>query len=642
METASMSEGLLINERYRLIRKLGAGGMGEVWETRLENSPDERYAIKFLYEHDRQSEQFERFTREAKILDRLNHPNITTVIDYLVEHKPPYIVLEYLEGEPLSERLARVKAESQSGLEMNEVIAIVSQVRNALEKTHQEGVIHRDLKPENIYLCHQGNAYPPLVKVLDFGVSKMNGEQQITQHQQGFLGTPQYMSPEQALGHTDIDSRADQFSLGIIIYEMLSGELPFKGEQIIQIATQIVHGDPAYIRELVPQLPEQAAQALHRSLCKSPDDRYPSCEAFIDEFVYGAQQEIEDDEWANDAPTEVGIRHSIIHGASPIHHEHKAQQFASIDEARDTHRSLPVLSPKDAESQQDQEERLEGPATVQMAYNPALFEHSDHQQNPYVTAEGQQEASIPQRLLRPPTIKLQPPTSASQHPASTSQYIENQFPNASSLTQNFEDHTLATRSDPTLFPQVSHLEQGGRSKQVKSKKNNVLGFVLIVILAVLGAIFSLAGGQPTLKERAESLNQSPILKGALIMPQHKSDLIGITLVQGFDRKKRRLLKKTRTLPQAQTQLKIGQANLIIQINQANPAAKELISKATVHWFGPQEQHRIQALTPLPKPLQRYGYWQTKLKFNPMMIGRWVALISSEEKVLAEFPFEVKK
>ena len=607
MDTSNMSEGLLINQRYRLIRKLGIGGMGEVWEACIQNVPEQRLAIKFLYAHDQQSEQFERFTREAKILDRLSHPNITTIYDFMLEHQPPYIVLEYLEGEPLSKRLARAKVERQSGLAIPEVMHIISQVRNALEKTHQEGVIHRDLKPENIYLCAQSDVSLPLVKVLDFGVSKMHGEQQITQHQQGFLGTPQYMSPEQALGQENVDSRADQFSLAIIIYEMLSGELPFKGEQIIQIATQIVHGDPPYIRELVPSLPNFAAQALHRALCKSPDDRYSSCEAFIDDFIHGAGQEQEQDEWALDAQTEVGIRHSIIQGGSPIYNRPDTTKTV-LDEDEKTQR-LPLPDTMN-QSIDPNLNTLDGQATVQMAYNPAIFETPVVHHNRAEVSESSQPDlnQIPQRKLRPPTIKLQ--------------------------TQQ--------ASDPSLFPEAPSPQQAPRANITKTNSNNVFTFTLIAVLAIVVAIISMTNTEPSLRERAQDLNASSPLKRASIIPEFKKKLTGMTLVQNFNNKKRRLLKVTRRLPQARSRVNVGQVNLIVQINHVNPLAKKLINQATVHWFGPQDQHRMQALSPLPKPLQRYGYWQAKLKFNEVMTGRWVALITSDKQILAEFPFEVKR
>jgi serine/threonine-protein kinase len=209
MQQQGMTAGAIIKESYQLARKLGEGGMGEVWEAFNPRLPKVKYAIKFLFGHSTTSEQFERFQREAKILTALDHENITRIHDLDFSYHPPFIVLEYLDGEPLSNRLERAREHGQMGLPLPEVINILGQVGAALKTTHARGVIHRDLKPENIYLCHQPNSSTPLVKVLDFGVSKMSGEEQITQHQQGFLGTPQYMSPEQALGYENLDHRAD-------------------------------------------------------------------------------------------------------------------------------------------------------------------------------------------------------------------------------------------------------------------------------------------------------------------------------------------------------------------------------------------------------------------------------------------------
>lgn len=314
MQQQGMTAGAIIKESYQLARKLGEGGMGEVWEAFNPRLPKMKYAIKFLFGHSTSSEQCERFQREAKILTALDHENITRIHDLDFNYQPPFIVLEYLDGEPLSSRLARAREYGQVGLPLTEVVHILRQVGAALKVTHSRGVIHRDLKPDNIYLCNQAGAQIPLIKVLDFGVSKMSGEQQITQHQQGFLGTPQYMSPEQALGYENLDHRADQFALGIILYELLSGELPFKGEQIIQIATQIVHGDPPYIREHLPTLSDEAAQALHRALCKSPDDRFASCEDFVEAFLYGTSVIADDDDWSAENKTEIGVRDSIVSG----------------------------------------------------------------------------------------------------------------------------------------------------------------------------------------------------------------------------------------------------------------------------------------------------------------------------------------
>jgi serine/threonine protein kinase len=571
METQGMSEGILIQERYKLTRKLGAGGMGEVWEAHHALLPNNRFAIKFLYAHGQESEQFERFTREAKILATLNHLNITRIHDYQLAHNPPYIVLEYLEGEPLSDRIQRARNKGERGLPLREVNHIMSQVRDALAITHREGVIHRDLKPENIYLCRIPDEAEPLVKVLDFGVSKMSGEQKITLHQQGFLGTPQYMSPEQALGNENVDSRADQFSLAIILYEMLSGELPFKGEQIVQIATQIVHGDPPYIRELIPYLPDQAAQALHRALCKSPEDRYVSCESFIDTFISKSLQEQDDDEWALDSQTEVGVRHSLMNGLSPI-------ETPSIDQDYE-------LDPK----------------TIKMSFQPELYANSEHMEH----EEGQSNQLNYQ--IRPPSIKLQPQET----------------------------------TDPTLFPQVhvmpSHYEPQRKNTH---KKKSRIGMITLIIVAILGGVISVRGGAPTLDERATYLNQTPQIKGSLILPEFKQWIRGISLVEKLTKKQRRKVKLTQRLPPHQRVLKLGQALFLLYLSKGL-TSQNFSQTLELHWFGPNRMHFTQKLSSLSKDLHPNRVLQSKRRFDRTSVGRWVALLVSNGEVVAELPFEVR-
>lgn len=361
MVDQGMIAGAIIKDNYQLTRKIGSGGMGEVWEARNPRVPQMRSAIKFLFGYTQGTEQFKRFQREAMILRSLIHPHITQLRDFDLDFVPPFIVLEYLEGEPLSDRIKRAANEGDRGLPIPEVVNIVSQVGQALEATHAQGIIHRDLKPENIYLCQHEHSSFPHVKVLDFGVSKVSGDQQITLHQQGFLGTPHYMSPEQALGHDDVDHRADQFALAIILYEMITGELPFKGEQIVQVATQIVHGDPAYVRELRPDFPEQAAQVLHRAFCKSPDDRFPDCQTFIEQLLQGVISSSEDDDWSLESKTEVGIRASIVNGLS------------IKDQFTDQDTSFSLSEP--------QHEDLNAPPTLQMNYSAEDFQR-DYEEPP--------------------------------------------------------------------------------------------------------------------------------------------------------------------------------------------------------------------------------------------------------------------
>ena len=581
MEIPGLTEGVLIQERYRLARKLGAGGMGEVWEAHHPLLHKNRYAIKFLFGYGQESEQFERFSREAKILARLEHNNITKIHDYKLDHTPPYIVLEYLEGEPLNERLARARLQG-SGLPINEVTHIMKQVSDALAVTHHEGIIHRDLKPENIYLCRSDESGLPIVKILDFGVSKMSGEQQITLHQQGFLGTPQYMSPEQALGNENVDQNADQFSLGIILYEMLSGELPFQGEQIVQIATQIVHGDPPYIRELVPLLPELAAQALHRALCKSPDDRFPSCKEFIDTFIHGTQQASEEDEWAMDSQTEIGVRDSIISGVAPF--------IAHPVEAQQVHYHQPETSNEQHEG---------GPSTIKMNFKPEFYG---------VNVEGNQHPSRPmEQVLQPPSIQFQP------HSA----------------------------SDPALFPNMAvepyhHQQKALSSKSIQPKQ---VWLISLIVFLVIVAIFAFQPSKPTFEERAKVLNQTKQIKGSLILPQVSRHLKTISLLNNFNRTKKKSLKRTKRLPPHQRLIKLGKA-IFLLASASNSNAHQFINQLEIHWFGPRNQHFVHQAKALPKGLHQDMFWQVSHQFTRSEIGRWVILVTSDGDIVAELPFEV--
>jgi serine/threonine protein kinase len=289
--------GAVVGGTYRVLERIGAGGMGEVWRAEHVRLPGLSVAIKFLFVEQVSPEGLERFEREGVVMAGLNHPHITRVFDFNTTPEGiPYIVLELLEGEPLSARLER------GPLELDELCHVLSQTASALQATHSKGIIHRDLKPDNIFLHRVPDQPAPMVKVLDFGVSKVRGVQKITMHQRGFLGTPHYMSPEQALGREDVTPAADQFSLAIIVYEMLSGRLPFDGEQVIQIATQVVQAPAPPIQGLVPSLPNAAASALHKALSKAPGDRFESCKAFAVALIDGLT---DDDDWSNEARTEV-------------------------------------------------------------------------------------------------------------------------------------------------------------------------------------------------------------------------------------------------------------------------------------------------------------------------------------------------
>lgn len=294
--------GTVIGDTYCLNAQIGAGGMGEVWLAEHTRLPGLQVAVKFLFGGKVREEDFNRFQREAYIMASLHHPHITKVIDLnTLPDESPYIVLEYLKGEPLSKRLER------GGLNAQEVCHIIAQVGSALQATHSKEIIHRDLKPDNIFLCETPDTDLPHVKVLDFGVSKVRTlEKNITVKEHGFLGTPQYMSPEQAIGNADVDQAADQFSLGIITYEMLSGYLPFGGEQLMQIVTNIVQSEPISIRELVPSLSVDVERIIHKALSKNKENRFPSCNAYVSALVQAMMASTaEHNDWDIESLTEI-------------------------------------------------------------------------------------------------------------------------------------------------------------------------------------------------------------------------------------------------------------------------------------------------------------------------------------------------
>ena len=247
---------------YRLISRLGAGGMGEVWraeDTRLLRPA----AIKILPEQlARDPEWKTRFLREARTIAQLNHPNIATIYAIEQDGETFYIAMELVEGEALSAIIAR------GPIAAPEVTRIARGAADALSEAHAKGIVHRDIKPDNIIVA------PRTVKVLDFGIAKQIGRSdEATRTQNGMIiGTPHYMSPEQALGRP-VDARTDLFSLGVVLYEALSGTKPFNAEVVTEALMKIVMNEPEDIASVAPETPPALAEVVRRCLKKQPGDR---------------------------------------------------------------------------------------------------------------------------------------------------------------------------------------------------------------------------------------------------------------------------------------------------------------------------------------------------------------------------------
>jgi serine/threonine protein kinase len=278
--------GEILGETYKLERLLGEGGMGVVYEAshlRLRR----RFAIKVLYpEVAANAEAMARFQQEALITSELGHKNIVEVIDFNhTDAGVPYIVMELLEGEDLEALLER-----EQRLDPSLTAEILRQVASALQSAHGHGIVHRDLKPSNIFLCQRSaedtdpHDSAVWIKVVDFGISKVLGASSSLTKTRFTMGTPGYMSPEQAEGRSkEVDARTDIFSLGAILYEMLSGRPPFEGESIPTVLYKVVHQEPAPLRDF-PDLPSGLEPVLARAMAKAQADRFEDMTSFAQAF----------------------------------------------------------------------------------------------------------------------------------------------------------------------------------------------------------------------------------------------------------------------------------------------------------------------------------------------------------------------
>ncbi len=258
--------------RYELLEELGRGAMGAVFKARDPNL-GRAVAVKVILTANLTpqalAEYKKRFYREAEAAGRMTHPGVVTIHDMGEDPTSgqPYLVMEYIEGVPLDSMIEEVPA----GLPLAQVLDLGAQVALALDYAHQRGVVHRDIKPANILVTKDGRA-----KIADFGIAKLEGAQ-LTQTGQ-LVGTPAFMSPEQFSGG-GVDARSDIFSLGAVLYESLTGKMPFPGETVTEIIYKVVHAPLAPARQHNPQLPAEVDMVLGRCLAKDPAQRYQRAQA---------------------------------------------------------------------------------------------------------------------------------------------------------------------------------------------------------------------------------------------------------------------------------------------------------------------------------------------------------------------------
>jgi serine/threonine protein kinase len=264
---------------YKITAKLGEGGMGVVY---LAEHPviGKKVAMKAIHpELSKNSDVVSRFVTEAKAVNQIGHEHIVDIADFgNTSDGEFYFVMEYLQGESLSDRLRR-----ENRLDAPSALSITGQIADALNASHEQGIIHRDLKPENIFLCINRGAGRDFVKVLDFGLAKLTLNDQKVSHKTrtgSVMGTPYYMSPEQCEGKIEIDHRADIYSLGVLLFEMLTGKVPFGGDGYGEIIVKHVTMPPPSVRSINEDLPEEMDLILYRALAKDRDQRFQTMSEF--------------------------------------------------------------------------------------------------------------------------------------------------------------------------------------------------------------------------------------------------------------------------------------------------------------------------------------------------------------------------
>ena len=277
---ASSLIGTVLSSRYRLESKLGSGGMSTVYLAR-DITLERWVAVKVMHrEMSDQPDQIERFRREARAVAQLSHPNVVSVIDAGEDGGHPYIVFEYVDGETLKQRIERV-----GPLPVDEATAYAIEIGRGLAAAHSRRLVHRDVKPQNVLIDSEGRA-----KVTDFGIARSLEADGLTQTGR-VLGTTDYVSPEQAMGR-GVDARTDIYSLGVLLFEMLTGEVPFAAETVVGVAMKHVNEPMPDVQRRRPEISSALAAVVERSTSKDPKQRYPDMASCLADLEAALEVEV--------------------------------------------------------------------------------------------------------------------------------------------------------------------------------------------------------------------------------------------------------------------------------------------------------------------------------------------------------------
>lgn len=270
--------GTLVGGRYAIVRLLGRGGMGAVFEA-VQRPIGRRVALKVLNPLlSGDPDTLRRFLTEARVANQVQHRNVVQVTDFGEHEAQPFLVMELLEGESLAARLER-----EGPLDPSAAIALLAPVLRAMAHVHERGVVHRDLKPDNIFLAREAGTELPVPRVLDLGIAVALGdESQRVTATGAVLGTPAYMAPEQVVSSRSVTALADQYALGCVLYEMLTGRLPIEADNLHGLLLAKTTSEPTDIRGLRPELPEVVAAAAMRAVARDPGDRFGDVASLLD------------------------------------------------------------------------------------------------------------------------------------------------------------------------------------------------------------------------------------------------------------------------------------------------------------------------------------------------------------------------
>jgi serine/threonine protein kinase len=264
---------------YEIVEKIGKGGMATVYKA-YHPRLDRFVAIKVLHAIFRDDESFlKRFTREARVVAKLEHPHIVPIYDFAEHQGHPYLVMRYIDGETLKDRL------TEGALSKSELLRISRAIAQALDYAHRQGILHRDIKPSNILLTKGGGVF-----ITDFGLARITQAGESTLSQDMIMGTPQYISPEQAKGVVDLDGRTDIYSFGIMLYEMLTGQVPFQADTGYSIIHSQIFDQPPDPRELNTNISPELADLLLKVLSKEPENRPATAGEVVAELERTLQQ----------------------------------------------------------------------------------------------------------------------------------------------------------------------------------------------------------------------------------------------------------------------------------------------------------------------------------------------------------------